>query len=198
MSDPNEDWELFSDHLDMCIQNIDEDYFKVNVNDQEPIWRERVYCYELYHQLRCHLKKEKFNYTLHGEIDKNGNHSICKAFNAFSKKRCPNPDFVVHKPGDTSNLVVIEVKTYKADLKSAKVDIEKIEFFLNAIGEHPYKHGIFLVFGSNDLKKCVIDRLPIKEYKRKESLSNLCILWHKKCNEPPEVIFGEFNGRSKL
>jgi hypothetical protein len=86
-----------------AIQNIDAHYFQLTVaRNDELIYRERVYCYELYHQLRL-LLGDDFPYKLDGELDKRG-HAII----SDGKK----PDFVIHVPGEMGqNLVVIEVKT---------------------------------------------------------------------------------------
>ena len=69
------------------------------------IIRERVFCYELYHQIRC-LQKESglTDFNIHGEIDKRG-HGL------FKKDDRNNPDFIFHVPGVMEeNLVIIEAK----------------------------------------------------------------------------------------
>ena len=51
---------------------MDSHYFQLPVaRRKERIYRERVYCYELYHQLRNALG-DNFAYKLHGEVDKAG------------------------------------------------------------------------------------------------------------------------------
>ena len=135
-------WDQFKDSLCRSIKNIESRYFQVIRYEGLPTWRERVYCYELYHQLRNYLPKG-FPYTLHGEIDKRGQEIICKE---FEKK--PNPDFVVHQPGTKENLVIMEVKS-SGGISEDKIrkDMEKLKTFIDIpIG---YKNGIFLVY---DLK----------------------------------------------
>ena len=97
-----QDFQQFLKCLMKAIQNIDAHYFKLPVAENgELIYRERVYCYELYHQLRL-LLGDDFPYKLHGEVDK-ANHPIIK-----DEKK---PDFIIHVPGEMKqNLVVIEVK----------------------------------------------------------------------------------------
>lgn len=64
-------------------------------------FRERVYCYELYHQLRLALPAN-FLYTLQGEVDKMGHPIITGGV---------KPDFILHKSGTMNdNFLVIEVK----------------------------------------------------------------------------------------
>jgi hypothetical protein len=274
MSRSNEDWNCFTRCLGESIKAIKKCYFQVEVNEQEPMWRERVYCYELYHQLRCRMEKLKFsNYTLHGEIDKNCNHGICMAFseerynldkpndleellknyldlkeksttdghklkvvevredvksikldcldgdksvtleldlkkyNKFKvhiqdkllltlcvRESCPNPDFVVHHPGGTSNLLIMEAKTCKSSKESAVKDIKKIERFL-ALGDlnsglDSYEHGIFLVIGP--LNNNIHLKKYLEEYKCEHKLKGkISILCHERCEELPRVIFGE-------
>lgn len=164
--------EEFQQALCESIKCIDWKYFQIKRHNSSPAWRERAYCYELYHQLRNHLKID-FPYTLHGEIDKRGHEEICSLFNP-DPKRCPNPDFVIHVPGTQDNLAVIEVKSSDSLFKS-KDDLEKLQFFIEKID---YKCGIFLVFGDeasendiNDLVECI----RIKE--------GIHIIWHKNVAE---------------
>lgn len=50
---------------------IDGEYFLLPIHGADPVHRERVYCYELYHQMR--LRWPATHYRLNGEIDK-GDH----------------------------------------------------------------------------------------------------------------------------
>jgi hypothetical protein len=88
----NKYWNQFWDSLCRSIIDIESSYFQVERMDAPPAWRERVYCYELYHQLRHHLPTG-FPYTLHSEIDNRGHRIISEIFGIT-----PNPDFVVHQP----------------------------------------------------------------------------------------------------
>jgi len=136
-------WDVFCTALDEAISRVKPEYFRVPRFKDEAAWRERAYCYELYHQLRCQLP-EDFAYTLHGEIDKMGHLEIIQHFPGMKR---PNPDFVLHKPGKMGpgeNLAVIEVKRSGASLGSIKQDLWKIRKFVDKVG---YKHGIMLLFG---------------------------------------------------
>ena len=45
------------------------EYFLLPVHRANPVYRERVYCYELYHQMRCRWP-ERCAFILNGELDK--------------------------------------------------------------------------------------------------------------------------------
>jgi hypothetical protein len=110
------------------------------------VYRERVYCYELYHQLRLTLpppddiEANPCGYLLSGEIDKAG-------LNAITVKGREKPDMVWHKPGTSDNGVVLEVKA--ADPWSpngVSKDLKTLTTFLAAPGR-AYNLGFLLVFG---------------------------------------------------
>jgi len=103
--------------------------------------RERVYCYELYHQMRCHWPDEE-GYTLNGELDKAA-HPVLSGLGLGKLK----PDFLVHRPGDMrGNHAVIEVKCSNARMQGLNKDIETLTRFRRAAG---YKRAILLVFGAS-------------------------------------------------
>ena len=63
--------------LDSTLQQstaaIEAGYFQLRVaGGDAPIYRERVYCYELYHQMRLCWPKEGCPFVLNGEVDKGG------------------------------------------------------------------------------------------------------------------------------
>ncbi|HMM05894.1 MAG TPA: hypothetical protein PKD52_04395 [Clostridiales bacterium] len=89
-----------------AFNSVPQDYYKLKTAcSSEGIVRERVFCYELYHRIRCLQKIEQLpDFNIHGEIDKRG-------YALFDKDDWRNPDFVFHKPGSMDeNLIVIEVK----------------------------------------------------------------------------------------
>jgi hypothetical protein len=70
-------------------RTLDPHYFQLPIaGEPDPIFRERVYCYELFHQLRNTLGDD-YPYKLDGEVDKIG-HPIIKG-----KKK---PDSILHVP----------------------------------------------------------------------------------------------------
>ncbi len=121
-----------------AIKNIKQDYYSIEtIYRKQGIPRERVYCYELYHQLRL-----KFNNDLliiHGELDKSGHID-------FQDPKRVVPDFLIHQPGThKNNFVIIEVKGV---IKRKKIigDLEKIYKLINNSTIH-YQYGIFLLYG---------------------------------------------------
>ncbi len=172
------DFQQFLKCLMKAIQNIDSHYFQLPVTDSdEPIYRERVYCYELFHQLRCVLGDD-FSYKLHGEVDKS-NHPIIRD----DKK----PDFIVHNPGNMSNLVVIEVKpvTVKDKIAKLREDIDKLKMFITS--KASYYRAIMLIYGS------INGDLPQNIRQEIENVHNekIIILWHDSPNKKPKIIGGE-------
>jgi len=171
-------WKQFQEAFCRSIMDIDQVFFTVDQYDDDEekdlkeeekeikaAWRERVYCYELYHQLRHHLPIG-FPYTPHCEIDKKNHGNIQGMFEEYFRKfpdqnfniKAPNPDFVVHKPGEMengSNLVVVEVKHSKGyNKKGYKSDLLKLECFIEEV---KYNSGIFLIYGPSDNMKDNVD-----------------------------------------
>jgi hypothetical protein len=144
-------------------------YFQFPVaGAEDPIYRERVYSYELYHQLRSLLEAddEFEEYALNGEVNKMG-HSIIRP--------CA-PDFVLHIPGLMTNLAVLEVKPINADAEGIQKDKQTLEYFVsNEVG---YQCGIELVYGGaeRDLTRFIraFAGLPNKTY----------LYWHSRPGVP--------------
>lgn len=127
------------DLLKRATHEIPAEYFRLPVTDI-PLgkWRERVYCYELYHQLRC-IWSKGFRYSLGGEVDK----ISCPNFRETKIPRA-KPDLLVHSPGNMrDNLAVIEVKP-TVGLSTARVrkDIRTLKYFKSNAG---YEAGVPLV-----------------------------------------------------
>lgn len=173
------DFNYFMGRLIKAATRIDSHYFQLPVAGAEkPMFRERVYCYELYHQLRSALGKD-FPYKLDGELDKAGHPMIRPALGA--KK----PDLVVHVPRQMGhNLVVIEVKPINAKRNDIKGDIEVLKKFLD---KAEYYRAIMLIYGNvnNELPKrfqIEADDLP-RKYEQ-----CLLFLWHPGPGESPEAV----------
>ena len=132
----------FDEILKKSTQAIGHEYFLLERSNGSPIHRERVYCYELYHQMRKEFELMQpgmpcFEYRLNGEVDKGSHFEAC----VKNKK----PDFIVHKPGFNKNYAVIEVKSVTGLRKdSIKKDCETLHCFLDKLS---YERGIFFVFG---------------------------------------------------
>ena len=109
-------------------------------------YRERVYCYELYHQMRC-IWPPTSPFVLNGEVDKAG-HQLMRERGIGSKV----PDMLVHTPGNMNgNYAIIEVKSCEASITAILEDLSKISQFIDRA---EYKRGIQLIFGQ-DAITCV-------------------------------------------
>lgn len=137
--------------------------------------RERFFCYELYHQMRCDNQDYQLldtNLVLSAEISKNG-HDVIE-----NKKI---PDFIIHEPGNMdNNLIVIEVKG-NMDRKGIAKDFNTLSLFLN---DCKYKKGIFILY-NHDLKdlrsnmKDIMNKKMFKNISNKNVFSKIKILCKK-------------------
>jgi hypothetical protein len=137
-----EDFAKFLDGLLYATSRIKPHYFQLPIAGQEePSYRERVYCYELYHQLRSILTDD-FSYVLNGEVDKHG-HPLLR--DEIGPRK---PDFTVHFPRDmTRNLVTIEVKPITATRAEFQEAVQSLRTFIQ---HAQYFGAIALVYGLED------------------------------------------------
>lgn len=116
-------------------------YFHVQIDGGDPVYRERVYCYELYHQLRC-LWPRDTGFYLNGELDKAAHPVLAKLGADYAK-----PDLLVHQPGHMAgNNTIIEVKSPNASRKGIEKDLRTLALFRTDVN---YKRAIYLIFGYN-------------------------------------------------
>ncbi|MDO8545528.1 MAG: HEPN domain-containing protein [Opitutaceae bacterium] len=124
--------------LSESLEQVPESYFAVPVAGRaDPIYRERAFCYELYHQLRLKIPQDsRFAYWLTGELDKRG-HPLINSRVA--------PDLVLHEPGSMNqNFCVMEIKPINGKAAGIRKDISTlIDFTTN----HGYHAGILLFYG---------------------------------------------------
>jgi len=177
MKEIEKDFGLFIENLREAGKNMnDSHYFQLPVTDKEdPIFRERVYCYELYHQMRNALDGT-LPHKLDGEVDKRG-HPIIPG----NKK----PDFIVHIPADMRwNLVVIEVKPVTVDDAALKEDLKKLKWLLD---KGKYHRAIMLVYG--DGKRDLPDKIKSEVINFSQTCENRILLaWHSGWGEKVEII----------
>jgi hypothetical protein len=126
--------------LSKATANVGGMYFHLHIDGGDaPIFRERVYCYELYHQMRL-LWPKTTKYFLNGEVDKAA-HPILREIDADNAK----PDLLVHTPGFmTGNYAIIEVKHICAQKRGIIKDIGTITKFIDRVS---YQRGIYLIYG---------------------------------------------------
>ena len=162
--------DAFTRLLMTATARIPELYFQLPIADQDdPIYRERVYCDELYHQMRILLDADAScgGYALSGEIDKQGHPII----------RPCSPDLVFHVPGDMeSNIAVVEVKPANGSIKGIRKDLETLSYFVDEAVR--YQVGVHLVYGGyeDDLEKFAA------EFERVAS-PHLQLYWHRRSGE---------------
>jgi hypothetical protein len=135
-----EDFEIFKAMLQRAAANIGHPYFLLPVaGAAEPIYRERVYCYELYHQLRVIWKE--WDFSLCGEIDKSGHGEFSDGSYPHAK-----PDYLVHRAGDMErNLACVEVKPCVRPWNEFREDLRQLTWFCR---NARYHRGVFLIYGT--------------------------------------------------
>jgi len=113
---------------------------------EDPIYRERVYCYELYHQLRSVWPQNSI-YELSGEVDKAG-HPLIRENHLDGSK----PDLLVHTPGNMEgNYCVIEVKPINTRRGIIK-DLQTLTAFRTYAG---YQKAIYLFYGNQPFDRVI-------------------------------------------
>ena len=124
------------------LDNVGDEYYRLTTTYKPlGIVRERVFCYELYHQMRLiQSQRGLTDIQIHGEIDKSGHVG-------FDRNARKNPDFVFHIPGMMQgNAIVVEVKgkiegNYQEGVYK---DIVTLSKFTNY--KHYYHSGILILY----------------------------------------------------
>ena len=133
-----------TDILQGAVSAIEPAYFQLKIDGGDPKYRERVYCYELYHQMRMRWPNTSPFY-LNGEVDKAA-HPILKTLGVGKVK----PDLLVHQPGYMQgNHAIIEVKSQRANSRGIKKDLETLSLFVEQV---KYKRAIYLLYGPDASK----------------------------------------------
>lgn len=159
----------FTNILRNATSRVKKDYFSLKIYNQEAVYRERVYCYELYHQMRLQWPNET-PFFLNGEVDKK-NHQQLEAAGLAGLK----PDFLVHTPGNWhGNHVVIEVKSSNVDAGGLDEDIHSLNEFMT---KGHYGHALLLIFGNPPLSPLKFSNLE-KRAERNQITSTIEIWQH--------------------
>lgn len=165
-----------------AIKAIPGEYFQLPVAGQEdPVYRERVYTYELYHRIRSLWPTDTL-YSLSGEVDKSG-HPLIRG----NKLDRTKPDLLVHVPGRMDcNELVMEVKPINAEKRGIEKDLKT----LTAYRRHAnYQRAILLVYGDRQeqFERFIEIVGSIKEYNRDNSvdLELIELWWHSSCDQAP-------------
>jgi hypothetical protein len=128
----------YIDLIKKALAQVEQGYFDLPTTyNQDGIHRERVFCYELYHQMRLLMAQANTQLlpVIHGEIDKRGHAD-------FGQNQV-NPDFVFHTPGThDNNTLVIEVKGRLVP-KDIEIDFNTL---LSFVHYHHYQAGVFILY----------------------------------------------------
>lgn len=162
--------------LQAATANIAANYYRVEIDGGEPVYRERVYCYELYHQMRKRWP-EHSPYQLNGELDK-ASHPILEALGAAHIK----PDLLIHRQGDMAhNHAIIEVKRIAPGI-DIKKDLKSLDTFIERVG---YQRAIYLFFGS-DADESLLTKLR-RIVEKFDRLSQVEIWLHNEIGSPARL-----------
>ncbi len=184
---------LVTDWLVCASSLIGEEYIQLPVADGDPHFRERVYCYELYHRWRCHWG-QGFRFSLCGELNKRGYPLICGTNLVRTM-----PDFLVHVPGEIgemTNLLVMEVKSARGEMKKIVEDLEKLTAYRRNLvdqkkGQPANYHAAYLwVYGISDRSWPEIrDQVLTRIDRSKVELPLIRCFVHEKAQVPAVEVF---------
>lgn len=135
--------EQLDDIIRRASERVGDNYFSLPVENGDDAQLERIYCYELYHQMRDAWPKP-CPFTLSAEVDKR-RHPIIGALDGGRVI----PDLLVHTPGSMAgNHAIIEVKRAETTTTGIRKDLATLTRFMGPdIG---YARGIYIVFGGFD------------------------------------------------
>ncbi|MBY3026658.1 methionyl-tRNA formyltransferase-like protein [Rhizobium leguminosarum] len=133
-------------------------YFQLPVAGRDPALYERVYCYELYHQMRSRWPET--NLLLTGEIPKRGHEIIMASIGSAVV-----PDFLIHEPGNMgNNCAIMEVKSSQANTFGIRKDLATLDQFCVQVG---YQRAFYLFYGGEidlDLIRQLAAHRPVQAY----------------------------------
>jgi hypothetical protein len=158
---------------------IEPEYYRLRIYGGPSIYRERVYCYELYHQMRCRWpSKTSSRFYLNGEVDKKNHPTLSKLGVGGI------PDLLVHGPGYMErNHAIIEVKN--SDARGGfDTDLEKLTSFVNDAG---YARAIYLVYGDDAAAQ--IERIEAAA-RRMNDLAPIEVWLHEEAQHPAQRVKG--------
>ncbi len=205
------DLNRFHDIFIECLDLVDKDYYNTTyeniskfhevienrlVPDNDNFYRygERIFCYELYHQLRMKIDEEKVdnpsfleNLKLQGEVAKWQEQSLYEEYGLNLLDNEYIPDFLLHTAGKFHiHAYVIEVKSNpKLSSTQMMTDLKKISQFIDRLR---YKRGIFLAININadEINKMIKSReKEIRDLKGRNSIAVIC----KKEKGKEETVF---------
>lgn len=183
--------QLLQDKIVDLVKNSTEavggGYFQLEIEDSDSVYRERVYCYELYHQMRC-VWGDGTDLIINGEVDKTKHPS----FDGTALRRT-KPDFLIHRPGcGNENHTVIEVKKVDASDSQFGGDIRKLNDYIELAG---YKQAFYLFFGSEEGAGGDVSERVRNAAKGVDFGEKKIQLWHHKEAGKPAELLGDLTGK---
>ena len=165
------------DILTKATAAVSELYFYLDIAEDDPVVRERVYCYELYHQMRLQWPAGS-EHALHGEIDKAG-HKFLQTLGVNRQK----PDLLVHGPGGMDqNNTIIEVKNHISERESSK-DLKTLDLFVSNVH---YDRGVYLIYGDHEREAVIC---ALSGFYAELGLKSQIELWlHRRTGEPACLV----------
>ncbi len=177
-------FQYFLKCFQIATANIPDQYIHLPIAGSElSVYRERVYCYELYHQLKLAMINNH-GYSLGGEVDKIG-HPLFQS----PRLKGAKPDLLIHKPGDMDgNLVVVEIKPIIANSKGIEKDLRTLTAFKREAG---YYQSIYLVYGDSEETFQVFRTRALNSQTRDPEqidTSEISLYWHCQSSMPAKQI----------
>lgn len=178
--------------LEQAMVGIEPQYFHLPTATRNSrtllAYRERVYCYELYHLWRELFTKSAINQApplICGEVDKRGN----ELFKGTTLEQAI-PDFLLHHPGSERNLMVIEVKPGIRRAPAIADDIIKLNRFLQTWPG--YKVGCLIIYGMPRAKwsrvRVNVQRSVARKLDVSDQTQKIQIWLHESPNQVPEIL----------
>lgn len=166
-----------------AARRISRHYMALPMARQEALPLERVYCYELYHQLRT-LYDDVFYWG--GEVDKAGHVDFTGPGLRFKK-----PDLLLHQPGHhEGNLLVFEVKmARRITFKNVRSDLRTLTAFRRREGRFlPYRAAIFLLVGGGEEDIRRVQRWAGEQRGPEVNPELIQLWWHEGPSRTPQLI----------
>jgi hypothetical protein len=126
-----------------ALLRVAPDYFCVELPDGSHAYQERIFAYELYHQVRLQFTE---HWYVNGEFRKG-----LSLVPRVDRRDWVIPDLVIHQPATTeNNLVVVEIKSSRNLLPTDLLnDLRKLEMFTDPKQGLGFSIGIMLIVNSD-------------------------------------------------
>jgi hypothetical protein len=164
------------DAVGTATRKIEPEFFRLSEHglaDQN--YRTRVYCYELFHQLRCCVPHNNWHVLSH---DVHRLH--LPLFNRLFKRNIP--DFMLHVPTEVApNLIVINVRPINSGSQVIEKEVATLKRFTTKSGG---RQAISLIYGDGVHLDTFLSRF------RNAALTDgqLLVMWHRHRGESAELV----------